>query len=48
MDDLFRLLDKKQFGETVQLEVYRGGNTVKVPVKLSPMAGNATRTRRAN
>jgi S1-C subfamily serine protease len=49
MDDLFRLLDKKQFGESVQLEVYRGGNTVIVPVKLTPITTpGTTRTRRAN
>ena len=34
MDDLFRLLDKKQFGDTVNFEVYRAGRTVTVPVKL--------------
>lgn len=45
LDDLYRLLDKKQFGETVQLEVYRGGRNVTVPVKLTPLA-SSTRTRR--
>ncbi|HVF29950.1 MAG TPA: trypsin-like peptidase domain-containing protein [Pyrinomonadaceae bacterium] len=34
-DDLYRLLDKKQFGDTVQLQVYRGGQTVTVPARLS-------------
>lgn len=34
MDDLYRLLDKKQIGETVNFEVYRAGRTVTVPVKL--------------
>jgi putative serine protease PepD len=39
MDDLYRLLDKKQFGDTVNFEVYRDGKTVTVPVKL---LGNST------
>ncbi|MFL6466894.1 MAG: S1C family serine protease [Pyrinomonadaceae bacterium] len=34
MDDLFRLLDKKQIGDTVNFEVYRSGRTTTVPVKL--------------
>jgi S1-C subfamily serine protease len=34
MDDLYRLLDKKQIGETVNFEVYRGGKTTTVAVKL--------------
>lgn len=34
LDDLFRLLDKKQFGDTVNFEVYRSGRTVTVPVRL--------------
>jgi putative serine protease PepD len=34
MDDLFRLLDKKKIGETVNFEVYRSGQTVSVPIKL--------------
>ncbi len=42
MDDLYRLLDKKQIGDTVQVEVYREGRTVKVPVKLMT-APNAAR-----
>lgn len=47
LDDLYRLLDKKQIGDTVNFEVYRGGRTVTVPVKL---LGNppATRTTRRN
>jgi S1-C subfamily serine protease len=47
LDDLYRLLDRKQFGETVQLEVLRNGSKVNVPVKLTPIASNAGRTRRA-
>lgn len=46
LDALFRLLDKKQFGETVNLEVYRNGKTQTVPVKLTPISGSATRARR--
>src|SRR5688500_15065763 len=47
LDDLYRLLDKKQFGETVQLEVHRNGQNVTVPVKLTPVASSGTtRTRR--
>lgn len=41
LDDLFRLLDKKQMGETVTLEVYRNGDTVTVPVKLTPLPGQS-------
>lgn len=35
LDDLYRLLDKKQIGDTVSVEVFRGGQTVTVPVKLT-------------
>jgi putative serine protease PepD len=45
LDDLFRLLDRKQFGETVNFEVYRAGRTVTVPVKLFGSTGR-TQTRR--
>jgi putative serine protease PepD len=34
LDDLYRLLDKKQIGDTVNFEVYRSGKTVTVPIKL--------------
>jgi len=47
LDDLFRLLDRKQFGESVQLEVLRNGSKVSVPVKLTPLASSTGRTRRA-
>ena len=33
-DDIFRALDKKQIGDTLQLEVFRDGKKVNVPVKL--------------
>jgi S1-C subfamily serine protease len=35
LDDLYRFLDKKQFGDTVQVEVFRNGKTLTVPVKLT-------------
>ena len=34
LDDLYRLLDRKQIGETVNFEVYRNGRTITVPVRL--------------
>lgn len=37
LDDLYRFLDKKQFGDTVQVEIFRSGKAVIVPVKLSPL-----------
>jgi S1-C subfamily serine protease len=46
LDDLYRLLDKKQFNETVNLQIYRNGQTVTIPVKLTPIASSTTRTRR--
>jgi S1-C subfamily serine protease len=47
MDDLFRLLDKKQIGDTVQLQVYRNGQTTTVPVRLMPTPSTARTTRRS-
>ncbi|MFN2596518.1 MAG: S1C family serine protease [Pyrinomonadaceae bacterium] len=35
-DDLYRVLDKHQFGDTVQVEVFRDGKRVRVPVRLTP------------
>jgi putative serine protease PepD len=34
LDDLYRLLDKKQIGDTVNFEVYRDGRTLTVPIRL--------------
>jgi S1-C subfamily serine protease len=34
MDDLYKALDKKQIGDTVQVEIYRGDKKMTVPVKL--------------
>ena len=44
IDDLFRLLDKKRIGETVNFEVYRDGRTITVPVRL---LGSASTPRRS-
>lgn len=33
-DDLFRYLDKKQIGDTVQARIYRGNGEITVPIKL--------------
>ena len=37
LDDLYKLLDKKQIGDTVQVEIYRNNKTLSVPVKLLPL-----------
>jgi S1-C subfamily serine protease len=34
-DDLYRVLDKHQVGDTVQLEIFRNGRRMTVPVKLT-------------
>jgi len=34
LDDLYRLLDRKQVGDVVNFEIFRSGRTVTVPVKL--------------
>ncbi len=36
LDDLYRILDKKQIGDMVQVEVFRDGKKQDVPVKLLP------------
>jgi len=45
LDDLYRLLDRKKIGDTVNFEVYRDGRTVTVPIRLlaSPSTSNITR-----
>lgn len=45
-DDLFRLLDKKQIGDTIQVEVLRGGRKQVVPVRLAPLPQQARPVRR--
>jgi len=34
-DDLFRLLDKKNIGDTVNVEIYRDGRAMNIPVRLT-------------
>jgi S1-C subfamily serine protease len=34
-DDLYRVLDKHQVGDTVQLEIFRNGRRMTVPVRLT-------------
>ena len=46
IDDLYRQLDKKQIGETIQIELYRGGKNVTVPVKLLGTPASSRPTRR--
>ena len=50
LDDLYRFLDKKQIGDSIQVEIYRNGKTVTVPVKLTPLptASQGRPTRRTN
>jgi S1-C subfamily serine protease len=48
LDDLYRLLDKKQIGDTVNLEVYRIGRTVSIPVRLLAAPQTRGTTRRLN
>jgi len=46
-DDLYRLLDRKNIGDTVNVEIYRDGKTLSLPVKLmAPTATPRTTTRR--
>jgi serine protease Do len=33
-DDLFRVLDKHQIGEVVQVQIWRNGRRISVPVRL--------------
>lgn len=46
LDDLYRYLDKKQIGDTVQIEVYRNGKTTSIPAKLLQPPAQNNRTRR--
>ncbi|MEK7855306.1 MAG: trypsin-like peptidase domain-containing protein [Acidobacteriota bacterium] len=43
MDDLYRLLDKKQIGDTVQVELFRDGKNVTVPLRLQTAPTNTRR-----
>lgn len=42
VDDLYRFLDKKQIGDTIQVQIFRGGKTQTVPVKLLPLPQTRT------
>jgi S1-C subfamily serine protease len=46
MDDLDRYFDKRQIGDTVQAEVYRGGKLVTLPLKLFANAPTQNRNLR--
>jgi S1-C subfamily serine protease len=39
-DDLFRVLDKHQVGETVQVRIWRDGRNLMVPVRLMTSVDN--------
>jgi S1-C subfamily serine protease len=42
-DDLYRVLDKHQFNDVVQVEVFRDGKRVRIPVRLTPNAAGGRR-----
>jgi S1-C subfamily serine protease len=42
-NDLYRVLDKHQVGDTVQVEIFREGKRTTVPVRLTPQRGNSNR-----
>ncbi|MGB7069185.1 MAG: trypsin-like peptidase domain-containing protein [Pyrinomonadaceae bacterium] len=46
VDDLYRLLDKKQFGETVNVEILREGKPMTVPLRLLQSSQQARPSRR--
>ncbi|CAN5339341.1 trypsin-like peptidase domain-containing protein [soil metagenome] len=46
LDDLFRYLDKKQIGDTIQVQVFRDGKTSTMPIKLLGTQSTARPTRR--
>lgn len=43
IDDLYRFLDKKQFGDTVRVEIFRDGKTQVLPVRLVQDSPASTR-----
>ncbi len=45
-DDLYRYLDKKQIGDTVQVALYRNGRNLTVPVKLTAPPQSQNRSTR--
>ena len=46
LDDLYRYLDKKQIGDTIQVGLYRNGKTTTVPVRLLGMQPTSRPNRR--
>ena len=46
LDDLYRYLDKKQIGDTIQVQVHRNGKTATVPVRLLGTQPTGRPTRR--
>ena len=46
LDDLYRFLDKKQIGDTIQIQVLRNGRNTTVPVKLLGSQPAVRQTRR--
>lgn len=46
IDDLYRYLDKKQIGDTVQVQVYRNGTNATIPVRLLGTQPASRTTRR--
>lgn len=46
LDDLYRFLDKKQIGDTIQVAVYRGGGMTTIPVRLLAAQPSSRPTRR--
>lgn len=47
LDDLYRLLDRKKIGDTVDFEVFRSGRNVTVPVKLLAGVSSGRTNRRS-
>lgn len=43
LDDLYRLLDKKNIGDTVNFEVFRSGKAITIPIKLLGSSASTTR-----
>jgi len=46
LDDLYRYLDKKQIGDTVQVQIFRDGRNMNMPVRLSGATAPPTRQTR--
>ena len=44
-DDLYRVLDKHQFNDEVQVEIFRDGKRTRVPVRLTQTGGTGGRRR---